>query len=148
MQFAWLLHSSMYSFFFPPRRETINQLKMSQSCTSKLLAQSVHLYAKMLSWQKTLFSNDRIQFDMLKEHIRKLKVHPSDSAFWSTSFMQVCYKGKKRKITTLICNLCYPYLVHAMHRIWLPLCTFCHATPLAWWSISSFILCFPHTLWE
>lgn len=67
MQFAWLLHSGMYSF--SSRREIINQLKMPQRCILRCSVQPVHLYAKMLSWQKkasNLFSNWRIKFDISK----------------------------------------------------------------------------------
>lgn len=92
-----------YSFIIFSTRETINQLKMPESCTSRFLVQSVLSYEKMLSQQKKKKnSNLRILFDVSKEHIRKLEVHPSDSAFWSTSFMQVCYEGKKRKIICVI----------------------------------------------
>lgn len=80
---------------------------MPESCTSRFLVRSVLSYEKMLSQQKKKKnSNLRILFDVSKEHIRKLEVHPSDSAFSSTSFMQVCYEGKKRKIICVIYIWC------------------------------------------
>lgn len=92
---------------------------------------------------KKIFSTRKIQFDMSKStsETESLKcIHLTQLSDLSVLCNYVI--REKRKITTLICNLCYPYLVHAMHRIWLLPFTLPRATLLAQWGISNFILVF------
>lgn len=95
---------------------------------------------------KKIFSTCKIQFDRSKStsETESLKcIHLTQLS--DLPVLRKYVIREKRKIT-LICNLRYPYVVDAMHRIWLLLCTLPHATLLAWWSISSFILVFsPYT---
>lgn len=64
MQLPWLLHSSMYSFF--SRRETVNQLKMPQSCILRCSVQPVHLLAKMAKRANNLFSKSKSETESSK----------------------------------------------------------------------------------
>lgn len=149
MQFAWLLHSGMYSF--SSRREIINQLKMPQRCILRCSVQPVHLYAKMLSWQKkasNLFSNWRIKFDISKskserESFKRIHFWLSFPIYQFYASMllvslyglirNVQHSGKERRrkekhnppppAPHLSCNLCYWYLVYPIHRNLLLTCS-------------------------